>query len=123
MRSQPVALKDWPSSRSMDLLIVSSAAIRYEIPLLTHFCAQFSIAPDYPDIELVIGAGGVSGDLSGTMRNMIGMTEQFYQKVYKGIRGRVCVYTLTLYNSNSDSINYCFFKACIWHGACFVASK
>lgn len=45
-------------------------------------------AADYPDIELVVGAGGLSGDQSGTMRNMIGITEQFYQKVYKGVRGR-----------------------------------
>lgn len=47
------------------------------------------LASDYPDIEIVVGAGGVSGDLSGTMRNMVGITEQFYRKVYKGVTGRV----------------------------------
>lgn len=46
-------------------------------------------APDYPDIEIVIGAGGLSGDTSGTLRRMLGITDQFYNKVYKDIIGKV----------------------------------
>lgn len=32
------------------------------------------LAYDYPDIEIVAGAGGLSGDLSGAMRRMVGIT-------------------------------------------------
>lgn len=67
-----------------------SVEIRPSILFLTCYSSNVS-ADDYPDIELVIGAGGVSGDLSGTMRNMVGLTEQFYQKVYKGLMGKVFV--------------------------------
>lgn len=50
------------------------------------------IADDYPDIEIVIGAGGLGSDKSGTLRNMLGITNEFYEKVYKGITDRVmCV--------------------------------
>lgn len=46
-------------------------------------------APDYPDIEIVIGAGGLSGDSSGTLRNMLGITDEFYHNVYRDIIGKV----------------------------------
>lgn len=46
-------------------------------------------ASDYPDIEIVQGAGGLSGDISGAMRNMIGITEEFYRSVYRDIIGKV----------------------------------
>lgn len=45
---------------------------------------------DYPDIEIVAGAGGLSGDLSGAMRRMVGITDEFYETVYKDIIGKVC---------------------------------
>lgn len=45
-------------------------------------------ADDYPDIEIVAGAGGISGDISGAMRNMIGLTDEFYNKVYRDIIGK-----------------------------------
>lgn len=44
---------------------------------------------DYPDIEIVIGAGGLSGDTSGTLRNMLGITDEFYKKVFRDIVGKV----------------------------------
>lgn len=47
------------------------------------------LAADYPDIEIVIGAGGLAGDLSGTLRNMLGLTNEFFYKVYKGVIGKV----------------------------------
>lgn len=49
----------------------------------------FISAPDYPDIEIVVGAGGLSGDKSGAMRNMVGITNEFYHKVYRDIIGKV----------------------------------
>lgn len=47
--------------------------------------------PDYPDIEIVVGAGGLSGDLSGAMRNMVGITDEFFHIVYRDIIGKVFV--------------------------------
>lgn len=37
----------------------------------------------------MVGAGGLSGDLSGAMRNMVGITDEFYHTVYKDIIGKV----------------------------------
>lgn len=48
---------------------------------------HFVAAKDYPDIEIVLGAGALSGDLSGSMRNMLGITTEFFNKVYDGIIG------------------------------------
>ncbi|KAJ6636113.1 Glucose dehydrogenase [FAD, quinone] [Pseudolycoriella hygida] len=47
-----------------------------------------TFAADYPDIEIVLGAGGLSGDTSGTLRNILGITDEFYNKVYKNIMGK-----------------------------------
>lgn len=44
-------------------------------------------AKNYPDIEIVMGGGALSGDLSGTMRNMLGITNEFFHKVYDGVIG------------------------------------
>lgn len=43
--------------------------------------------PGYPDIEIVLGSGAVSGDISGTMRNMLGISNEFFNDVYDGIIG------------------------------------
>lgn len=45
-------------------------------------------AADYPDIEIVMGAGGLSGDRSGTLRNMLGLPDEFYHKVYRGVKDK-----------------------------------
>lgn len=37
---------------------------------------------------MVMGAGALSGDISGTMRNMLGITKEFFEKVYDGIIGK-----------------------------------
>lgn len=34
-----------------------------------------------------MGGGALSGDISGTMRNMLGIPEEFFQTVYKGVIG------------------------------------
>lgn len=47
------------------------------------------LAFDYPDIEIVAGAGGLSGDLSGAIRNMVGITDEFYHTVFRDIIGKV----------------------------------
>lgn len=48
-----------------------------------------SSGSDYPDVEIVIGAGGLGGDRSGSLRNMIGITEEFYQTVYRNVMEKV----------------------------------
>lgn len=47
------------------------------------------LATDYPDIEIVIGAGGLGGDRSGTLRNILGLPDSFYNELYKGVMGKV----------------------------------
>lgn len=42
-----------------------------------------------PDIEVVMGAGSITGDLSGSMRNLLGMTDDFFNTVYGKIIGKV----------------------------------
>ena len=42
---------------------------------------------DNPDIELVLGLGALSGDMSGSMRSLFGVTDEFYQKVFKEYEG------------------------------------
>lgn len=37
-----------------------------------------------PDMELVMGGGAISGDFSGTLRNLLGITDKFYRSLYKG---------------------------------------
>lgn len=49
----------------------------------------FSVVSDYPDIEIVAGSGGLSGDTSGAMRNMVGLTDEFYHTVFRDIIGKV----------------------------------
>ncbi|CAK1599636.1 unnamed protein product [Parnassius mnemosyne] len=48
--------------------------------------SQTSIATDLshgrPDIELVMGAGSLAGDLLGILRSLLGVTDQWYWKVY-----------------------------------------
>lgn len=57
-------------------------------------CYNFGhkIATDYPDIEIVIGAGGLGGDRSGTLRNMLGLPDEFYHKLYRDVMGKVSAY-------------------------------
>ncbi|XP_058791714.1 glucose dehydrogenase [FAD, quinone]-like [Phymastichus coffea] len=45
-------------------------------------------AKDYPDIELVLGAGALTGDMSGGLRSLLGLSEQFERGVFAGYRGR-----------------------------------
>ncbi|XP_055847607.1 glucose dehydrogenase [FAD, quinone] isoform X2 [Episyrphus balteatus] len=40
---------------------------------------------DYPDMEIVLGAGSLSGDTMGTMRDLLGITDQFYDSVFSDI--------------------------------------
>jgi len=49
---------------------------------------------DYPDIELVLGASSLAGDISGSYRSLLGLTEKFYKEVfgdYKGFDGFMIV--------------------------------
>lgn len=52
--------------------------------LILDYSFDFTIlAYDYPDIEIVVGAGGLSGDSSGAMRTMVGITDEFYHTVFR----------------------------------------
>ncbi|BFF88741.1 glucose dehydrogenase [Drosophila madeirensis] len=47
-----------------------------------------SHAKDYPDMELVLGAGSLSGDRFGTMRNLLGITDEFYETMFGDLQHR-----------------------------------
>lgn len=49
---------------------------------------NFISAADYPDIEIVLGAGALNGDLSGSMANMLGIPKHFVKEVYYDIMGK-----------------------------------
>lgn len=52
----------------------------------SEFGDELTSHPDYPDMELVMGNGALSGDESGALRRLVGVTEEFYNKVYRGIK-------------------------------------
>lgn len=78
-------------------------------------------APDYPDIEIVIGAGGLSGDSSGTLRNMIGLSDEFYRKVFGKIIGKVRLNLMC----TAIRVLICSFHflACFWTRPCFIETE
>ncbi|KAH8334908.1 hypothetical protein KR074_005830 [Drosophila pseudoananassae] len=47
-----------------------------------------SFAKDYPDMELVLGAGSLSGDRFGTMRNLLGITDDFYNTMFGDLQNK-----------------------------------
>lgn len=46
-----------------------------------------SAEDDYPDVELVLGASSLAGDIIGAYRGLLGLTEEFYEEVYGGYVG------------------------------------
>lgn len=46
---------------------------------------------DYADMEIVLGAGSLSGDHMGSLRDLLGMPDEFYYKVYDGLHEKVSV--------------------------------
>lgn len=42
---------------------------------------------DYPDIELVLGIGALTGDISGTMRSLLGLSDEFERQVFSHYKG------------------------------------
>ncbi|KAJ8954868.1 hypothetical protein NQ314_007001, partial [Rhamnusium bicolor] len=40
---------------------------------------------DYPDMELVLGAGALNGDVHGSFRNLLGIPDSLFRKVYMPI--------------------------------------
>lgn len=94
---------------------------------LTLFLIEFITASDYPDMELVMGTGALTGDTSGSLRKLLGMTDEFYNAVYRdyALQGRVCF-------SNDVKliwilgIAYMFefsFPACLFDFSSFDATK
>lgn len=45
------------------------------------------VQDDHPDVELVLGASSLTGDISGSYRSLLGLTEEFYKEVYGGYEG------------------------------------
>ncbi|XP_037813969.1 glucose dehydrogenase [FAD, quinone] [Lucilia sericata] len=43
---------------------------------------------DYSDMEIVLGAGSLSGDHMGSMRDLLGISDEFYQTVYQGLHDK-----------------------------------
>ncbi|XP_069964262.1 glucose dehydrogenase [FAD, quinone] isoform X1 [Bactrocera oleae] len=44
-----------------------------------------TVDKDYADMEIVLGAGSLSGDHMGSLRDLLGMPDEFYYKVYDGL--------------------------------------
>ncbi|XP_076479815.1 glucose dehydrogenase [FAD, quinone] [Bombus vancouverensis nearcticus] len=42
---------------------------------------------DVPDIELVLGISALTGDISGSYRGLLGLTDEFYKEVFAGYEG------------------------------------
>ncbi|KAG7190128.1 hypothetical protein KM043_006261 [Ampulex compressa] len=42
---------------------------------------------DVPDVELVLGVGALTGDVSGSYRGLLGLSDEFYKEVYTGYEG------------------------------------
>lgn len=40
-------------------------------------------------MEIVLGAGSLSGDHMGSLRDLLGMPDDFYYKVYEGLHDKV----------------------------------
>ncbi|XP_023248307.1 glucose dehydrogenase [FAD, quinone]-like [Copidosoma floridanum] len=45
-------------------------------------------SPDYPDIELVLGIGALTGDVSGGMRSILGLSKEFTRQVFDRYLGQ-----------------------------------
>lgn len=45
------------------------------------------IEDDHPDIELILGVSSLTGDVSGTYRSLLGITDDFYKEVYDDYAG------------------------------------
>ncbi|XP_077287274.1 glucose dehydrogenase [FAD, quinone] [Arctopsyche grandis] len=43
---------------------------------------------DYPDIELVMGTGALNGDSSGSVKHLLGISDEFAAKMYSDIQDR-----------------------------------
>ncbi|XP_074039048.1 glucose dehydrogenase [FAD, quinone] [Leptinotarsa decemlineata] len=43
---------------------------------------------NYPDMELVLGAGALNGDVFGSFRNLLGITDSTFQQVYRPVIGK-----------------------------------
>ncbi|XP_015598846.1 glucose dehydrogenase [FAD, quinone] [Cephus cinctus] len=46
-----------------------------------------SIEKDDPDIELVLGLGAMTGDASGSIRGLLGLSDEFYKEVFAAYDG------------------------------------
>ncbi|CAH0405863.1 unnamed protein product [Chilo suppressalis] len=46
-------------------------------------------SPTRPDIELVMGGGSLAGDLLGILRSLLGVTDQWYYRMYSSLPMRV----------------------------------
>lgn len=46
------------------------------------------LAQDQPDIEIVMGPGGVQGDAFGVLRRLAGLTDEFYESYFEEITSK-----------------------------------
>lgn len=52
----------------------------------TKYASQ--IHDDYPDIEFVLGAGALNGDVFGSFRSLLAIPDKTYEKVYVPLFGK-----------------------------------
>ncbi|XP_026667992.1 glucose dehydrogenase [FAD, quinone]-like [Ceratina calcarata] len=45
------------------------------------------VVTERPDIELVLGISALTGDISGSYRGLLGLTDEFYKRVFTGYEG------------------------------------
>lgn len=50
---------------------------------LAFYSTKYAEDQSHPDMELVFGAGALTGDSGGSLRKALGISEQFYNKVYR----------------------------------------
>ncbi|XP_012533590.2 glucose dehydrogenase [FAD, quinone] isoform X2 [Monomorium pharaonis] len=75
----------------------------------THPHANTMSEDDYPNVELVLGASSLAGDVSGSYRGLLGLTEAFYEEVYgdyKGFDGFMIVPVLLRPKSRGDRSSF-----------------
>lgn len=46
---------------------------------------KYANKSNYPDIELVLGSGALNGDLYGSLRNLLGIPDEFFKAVYGAV--------------------------------------
>ena len=70
-------------------------------------------------MEIVLGAGSLAGDQMGALRDLIGIPDEFYHKVYEGLQEKASSFHyIPFFNNNFFQILGKF-----WSGARFAETQ